>query len=506
MFGVRREDTEADQFLKSHLLERKWVRDDEGDGEGMEWRWTVDAPYRTRKVLFFAPVPTPLNASALYHTLLNSSSPLFTARQDAAYEGLLGGPEVDEEDEEEIKEQDEFEELFNFRYEEPGGAFVATYPREIEGSVRRKMETRKLARKARAERKAALEAERQAELRRLKNLKKQDILEKLKKIKLVAGLGGGDGDGGGKGGKGDLPTRFKYQQVKPNNYGLKVDQILQLRDKDLNQIVSLKKLAPYQPEEWVVPKWRRRQVLSAALRAQQDEDGRRKREAKGRKKGKGKDGKGKGRREPFIRLEEEEKEEVERGGEELDAGGRDEEAEEGEVKESEGSRDGGDGKGKRKRGKEGKEKKGEGEEVEADGKEEDEEGVGEGAEEGKKARKRNRRKKQQEQQQQGEGGAEKAHGQQEKNKEKQQKDKKDKKANGGQGQGTGGGAEGEDAGPKLSKAVKKNLQRKQKRHEKMLLEGKDGKQALSVSRLQSYGVIPVEKEKKGKEKGGKKGK
>ena len=46
-----------------------------------------------------------------------------------------------------------------------------------------------------------------------------------------------------------LPTRFQYKEVAPSNYGLTTREILTLDDKDLNQIVSLKKLAPYREDE-----------------------------------------------------------------------------------------------------------------------------------------------------------------------------------------------------------------------------------------------------------------
>jgi len=44
---------------------------------------------------------------------------------------------------------------------------------------------------------------------------------------------------------GDLPTRFKYRQVAPKSFGLSDADLLQKDDKDLNQIVPIKRLAPY---------------------------------------------------------------------------------------------------------------------------------------------------------------------------------------------------------------------------------------------------------------------
>ncbi|KAK1361914.1 KRR1-interacting protein involved in 40S ribosome biogenesis [Heracleum sosnowskyi] len=52
---------------------------------------------------------------------------------------------------------------------------------------------------------------------------------------------------------GDLKTRFKYRPVNAKRYGLKTKEVLLLDDKDLNQLVSLKKLAPYREKEWKVP-------------------------------------------------------------------------------------------------------------------------------------------------------------------------------------------------------------------------------------------------------------
>jgi protein KRI1 len=59
--------------------------------------------------------------------------------------------------------------------------------------------------------------------------KLQDELYKLDYEDIVAGM----------------PTRFKYRQVEPNDYGLTTQEILLARDSTLKQFVSLKKMAPY---------------------------------------------------------------------------------------------------------------------------------------------------------------------------------------------------------------------------------------------------------------------
>ncbi|KAI9105939.1 KRI1-like family C-terminal-domain-containing protein [Phlyctochytrium arcticum] len=50
---------------------------------------------------------------------------------------------------------------------------------------------------------------------------------------------------------GDMPTRFKYRKVDSESYGLKPDEILEAEDADLNELIGLKKLAPFRRQDLV---------------------------------------------------------------------------------------------------------------------------------------------------------------------------------------------------------------------------------------------------------------
>lgn len=303
---------EGDQFLRNFILNRGWVETDGGARDGSE------------------------------------------------------GEGDDFEDEAAVEAAEAYEAQYNFRFEEPTGAQLITYPRQVEGVVRKEDDRRKRKRAEKAARKEAEEEARRAEVRRLKNLKKAEIEEQLAEVKSVAGVGGpdedlldkllggdfdpeehdramaaafgddyydaedddiadaqfekeladmaeypsddeaaptgsfaavhakvskqlkkkggaeeseseddggleGDEDEDGEGGAGaaaaredvkrlieeyhkldyedyvgGVPTRFRYKEVEPETYGLSIAEILALDDKELNQVMGLKRVAaPY---------------------------------------------------------------------------------------------------------------------------------------------------------------------------------------------------------------------------------------------------------------------
>lgn len=53
---------------------------------------------------------------------------------------------------------------------------------------------------------------------------------------------------------GGVKTRFKYKPVNKNSYGLKARDIIEVDEKELNQLVPLKKLATYREDEFTVPR------------------------------------------------------------------------------------------------------------------------------------------------------------------------------------------------------------------------------------------------------------
>ncbi|CAL8460534.1 g63 [Coccomyxa elongata] len=248
-------------------------------------------------------------------------------------------PDLDEieEDEEYLEQAEKFEARYNHRFEEPGAGNVITYPRDLEGILRKTDTRRRSAREARAERKAAEAAALEAEVKRRKAEKRRELQHRLDKIKDVSGgdvankmlmkvLGKDDFDmeeydramaaafddsyyeaedeelpepaneDGSDAAKepdlanipeidgfedvgepklegetaelaqmveeyhkldaedyvGGVPTRFRYREVPAATYGLNILEVLAAPEKELNQVVGMKKLAPYREDGGLV--------------------------------------------------------------------------------------------------------------------------------------------------------------------------------------------------------------------------------------------------------------
>ncbi|ORY52948.1 Krr1-domain-containing protein [Rhizoclosmatium globosum] len=75
---------------------------------------------------------------------------------------------------------------------------------------------------------------------------------------------------------GDLPTRFKYRKVEPENFGISAVDILTAPETALNEFVPLKHIAPFRPEQrkqrdreiWSKTKKKRMKKLKDAIEAE----------------------------------------------------------------------------------------------------------------------------------------------------------------------------------------------------------------------------------------------
>jgi protein KRI1 len=117
--------------------------------------------------------------------------------RDSSALSLLGPHDRDvvdlDEDAEEVERMDAFESKYNFRFEEvgdaPGGlSQVVGHSRTIPGLVRREDDKRKQQRAAREEAKARERRIKEEEIKRLKNLKRQELRHRLEKIAKLGGL------------------------------------------------------------------------------------------------------------------------------------------------------------------------------------------------------------------------------------------------------------------------------------------------------------------------------
>ena len=168
--GTAEDKNEA--FLRDFLLNEKW-RDAEDGGEDGKAGFTYDRNRKQKRA--------------------NDS--------DDVSDG------DSEEDARAFEEAERFEQKYNFRFEEPDGGVIQSHARTIEGTVRKEKTSRRDARNARNERKLSEKERLRAEVRRLKNLKREEIRAKMAQIAAVGGLAGAEAVAAA-----DLNTEFDPEQ------------------------------------------------------------------------------------------------------------------------------------------------------------------------------------------------------------------------------------------------------------------------------------------------------
>ncbi|KAI9496483.1 KRI1-like family C-terminal-domain-containing protein [Zychaea mexicana] len=101
-------------------------------------------------------------------------------------QGTQGGLDKDV-DEEHLDEVDRFESKYNFRFEEEGGASLVSHSRNVEESVRRKLNKRQKERERKKLKRETMIREKNEELGRARNQKMKEIHDRLKEIRDITG-------------------------------------------------------------------------------------------------------------------------------------------------------------------------------------------------------------------------------------------------------------------------------------------------------------------------------
>ena len=139
-----------DKFLREYLMDKKWLKGDEKSATTLKFK--------------------------------NSG-------EDDDDDDASGEDDDDaESDSELLRRAEEFEHKYNFRFEEPGADQIVSHSRHIEGLVRQKDTRRSDKRREIKERKESEREKLLAEVRRLKNLKRQEIDNKMKQISSIGGV------------------------------------------------------------------------------------------------------------------------------------------------------------------------------------------------------------------------------------------------------------------------------------------------------------------------------
>lgn len=155
----------------------------------------------------------------------------FEATGDVAAEEEMFGKGDDEEDEDEEQKKDSDSDSDSDSDDEDEGVKIVDRA-EDDPSTQAAAEDEKQKRRKKKGKEEELKSI------SVKDLKDKVINEQLYKMDYDDVIGG------------DIKTRFKYRKVTPNSYGLSTEEILFADEDLLNSFVSIKKLAPYEENEW----------------------------------------------------------------------------------------------------------------------------------------------------------------------------------------------------------------------------------------------------------------
>ncbi|KAG0296616.1 KRRI-Interacting protein 1 [Linnemannia gamsii] len=170
-------DEEAEEEDYKQFLMESMGSKSGGAAAFQDWREYKNAPSMNKDEAF------------LMDYILNRGWIDKSQKKTPSYKEIVREDELSdlEKSEEELEAAEEFESKYNFRFEDAEGDKLTGYSRTIDDSVRNTDDKRKRQRQAAKERKKEEKIRQLEELKRAKNIKKQEIFNKLKQIQEITG-------------------------------------------------------------------------------------------------------------------------------------------------------------------------------------------------------------------------------------------------------------------------------------------------------------------------------
>ncbi|KAG0045032.1 hypothetical protein BGZ83_009720 [Gryganskiella cystojenkinii] len=171
------QDEEAEEEDYKRFLMESMGSKSGGAAAFQDWRDYKNAPTMDKDEAF------------LMDYILNRGWIDKSQKKSDAFQKVVREDDLDEleKSEDELDAAEEFESKYNFRFEEAEGNSLTGYTRTIDDSVRNKDDKRKRQRQAAKARKSEEKVRKLEELKRAKNVKKQEIYDKLKQIQEITG-------------------------------------------------------------------------------------------------------------------------------------------------------------------------------------------------------------------------------------------------------------------------------------------------------------------------------